>query len=307
MKIKIFCEAGYSYGLGHLKRCVRLKNLLLPFYPDISIYYDGEKIPHERQHCQWSNQAIFFDLLTDTDIAIIDSYQAGLDFYRQASEKTKRLIILDDNCRLHYPQNAIILNGALNAQTLYPTTKNHLCGIEFAIIDKQFFCIKTPQKNVQNILITFGGSDCGQMSQKVVHLIENRPYTNHIVLPLNHKQHIPPLNKNKIYQNISSSKMADLMKQCDIAISAGGGTLNELAMSHVPTLIIPTASNQIFQSQQWALKGVMKITSLKNLNIDLDTIIPMQTRKEMILKSHSIIFGNLLLENLLAIISASKS
>ena len=59
---------------------------------------------------------------------------------------------------------------------------------------------------------------------------------------------------HKIYQNISPKDFARVMRECDIAISAGGQSLYELAQSALPFIIIPTASNQLAQSSAFAKK-----------------------------------------------------
>ncbi|WP_095298765.1 glycosyltransferase [Helicobacter sp. 12S02232-10] len=305
MKIKIFCEAGKNQGLGHLMRCYRLKKMLLDLGYQALIYQSGEENSSLSDfHCKWLDEDKIENLLQETDVAIIDSYEATEHIYQKIMALVKKLIILDDNNRIPYPKNAIILNGALGAQTLYPKTPNHLAGIEFLIFDKIFFCEKTPKPQVQDILITFGGTDPLNITERVITIIKDKPYIFHIVS----RESLKVLKSQKIkpYHNISPSQMADLMQKCDIAISAGGGTLNELAMSQVPTLVIPTAPNQIFQAKNWEKTGAMKITSFQDILRDLDTIVPMKKREKMILKYKNIPFGKLLSNKLQSILRETK-
>ncbi|PAF53994.1 hypothetical protein BKH42_03240 [Helicobacter sp. 13S00482-2] len=301
MKIKILTEAGYPYGLGHFIRCVRLKKILKKHYKDVLIYHYGNKSLKGSQYLNWLDNTTFDWVISNTDIIIIDSYHASKEFYQKAHKTCKKLIILDDTNQSSYPPDCVIINGALGAQQLYPKTKNYLTGIQYALIDKKFLKSKIVKKNIQHILITFGGSDPSNMTQKTLKILDQMHYEKHIILPQKFDSKI--IFSGNYYQNISSSQMATIMRKCDVAISAGGGTLNELAMSKVPTLIIPIAQNQIFQAKQWDLSGGMKLTSLKNLNKDFDTIIPMQKRTEMIEILQNINFGNLLEKELIQIIS----
>ncbi|MDO7253358.1 hypothetical protein [Helicobacter cappadocius] len=301
MKIKIFTEAGYPYGLGHLTRCIRLKKILDQYVKNTTIYHYGVNSIEGSKYLNWLDSAAFDSLILDTDLVVIDSYEANEVFYQKASKFCKKLIVLDDTNRLLYPLNCVIINGALGAQSLYPKKKNYLAGIEYAIIDKIFFDSKISKKDIQNILITFGGSDPENMTEKTLKILDDMPYQKHIILPQRFCG--KPSFKGNYYQNISASQMANIMKKCDVAISAGGGTLNELAMSKTPTLIIPIAQNQIFQSKQWESTGGMKITSLESLDKDFATIIPMKIREEMSQAFQTIRFGNLLLKKIEEIIT----
>lgn len=294
MKIKIFTEAGYSYGLGHLTRCLRLKKILEKYCPDTTLYYEGDDSLNRRaQYLKWLDEDVFGSLISDTDIIVIDSYKADLKIYEKASKISKSLIVLDDTNRLIYPDNRILINGALGGENLYPKTKSNLAGIKYAIVDEIFFDNKKAKKNISNILITFGGSDTSDIIKETLSLLKDKPCQKHIVLPQDYTMQKSCKYEN-FYCNLSSSQMATLMKKCDMAISAGGGTLNELAMSQVPTLIIPIAKNQIFQSEQWQKSGSMKISSLKTLREDFDTITPVQVREKMIEIFSNIEVGSLL-------------
>lgn len=294
MKIKIFTEAGYSYGLGHLIRCIRLKKILEKYCSDVKLYYEGDdSLTRGGQYLQWLDEDVFNSLLSDTDIVIIDSYKADVKIYEKANKISKLLIVLDDTNRLAYPDDRILINGALGAENLYPKTKSNLTGIRYAIIDERFFAPKKAEKNISDILITFGGSKTSEIIKETLNLLKDKDCQKHIIIPQGCT--ITPYSKSEnFYCNISSSQMAALMKKCDIAISAGGGTLNELGMSQVPTLIIPIAQNQIFQARQWQKNGSMKISSLKTLREDFDTITSKQIREKMIKISSSIEFGSLL-------------
>lgn len=302
MKIKIFTEAGYSHGLGHLTRCLRLKKILEKYSSDTQIYYQGDNsLNRGGEYLQWVDEDIFPSLISNTDIIVIDSYKADIKIYQQACKIAKLLIVLDDTNRLIYPDGRILINGALGAENLYPKMESNLTGIKYAIVDKNFFANKKAEKNISNILITFGGSNASDIIKETLNLLKDKDCQKHIVLPQD--TIIKPYSKtDNFYYNISSSQMATLMKKCDIAISAGGGTLNELGMSQVPTLIIPIAQNQIFQSEQWQKNRSMKISSLKTLREDFDTITPVQVREKMIEILSNIEFGSLLPNQLGSII-----
>lgn len=302
MKIKIFTEGGFAYGWGHLKRCIRLKKILEKHSSDIKIYYYGDDFhTQEGEFCLWPSSDVFDSLITNTDIIIIDSYKADITLYEKASRASKLLIVLDDTNRLRYPDGRILINGGLGAENLYKKTDSNLTGIKYAIIDKRFFATKKAKTNISDILITFGASDVLSITKEALDILKDKKCQKHIVLPQD-SSISPVFSSENFYHNLSSSQMASLMQKCDIAISAGGGTLNELGMSQVPTLIIPIAQNQLFQSEQWQKSGSMKISSLKTLNKDFDTITPVRVRKKMIQMTSHIEFGSLLSHKLTEVI-----
>lgn len=306
MKIKIFCEAGSAFGWGHLVRCRRFANLLRAYCSDIFLYCRGDykdisKIQNqafykEKIGFEWFDIKTFESELEDSDVIIIDSYEASDVLYQIAFEKSKLLIVLDDTRRLHYPSEAVILNGALGAQRLYKPSNKNLVGIEFAIVDSRFLYARVAQKFVRNVFLSFGGTNMAEIILKALKTLENFPYTVHIVSPKSYNLSQTP--KQRVYQQLEPAQMADLMKKCDIAITAGGGTLYELAMTQTPTLIIPIALNQKFQSQQWAKTKAMKITNLKNLFQDIKTLELEEVRQDMISKFSNFVFGEKLLPRL---------
>lgn len=81
----------------------------------------------------------------------------------------------------------------------------------------------------------------------------------------------PPKN-TRYYSPLNPLEFSSLMKFCACAISAAGQTLYELALSQTPSLILPIASNQIVQSQEFENSGIFKQTSLKTLAKDFENL-----------------------------------
>lgn len=308
MKIKIFCEAGSVFGWGHLVRCRRFAYLLRACCSDILLCCRGDckdilKIQNqnfykEKIGFEWFDIKTFESELEDSDVVIIDSYEASEVLYQIAFEKSKLLIVLDDTRRLHYPSEAVILNGALGAQYLYKPSNKNLVGIEFAIVDSRFLYSRVTQNFIHNVFLSFGGTNMAEIILKALKILENFSYTIHIVSPKSYNLSQTSNQRVYQYQQLKPTQMADLMKKCDIAISAGGGTLYELAMTQTPTLIIPIALNQKFQSKQWAKTKAMKITNFKNLFQDIKALELQEVRQDMISKFSNFIFGEKLLPRL---------
>ena len=107
-------------------------------------------------------------------------------------------------------------------------------------------------------------------------------------------------NSVKIYHDISD--IAEIMKQCDIAISAGGTTIAELCACGIPTIGFAVAENQTYGLEAYAKDGIVRyagdVRNGKNKvidNIELylrDFASDKKTRERQGKLAHNIIDGN---------------
>jgi len=196
-----------------------------------------------------------FELIKGADIAIIDSYLADSSFYIQIFNLVKIPVYIDDNKRLDYPKG-IVVNGSIYAEELnYPHTNGvtYLLGTKYILLRKEFW--KVPEKKIkekiESVMVTFGGDDAKNMIPKILTFL-NEKYPNLIknVIIGRVFQNIDEIKKyadkntNLIYYP-DAEKMKKIMLESDIAVSAGGQTLYELARVVVPTIGICIAENQL--------------------------------------------------------------
>lgn len=157
---------------------------------------------------------------------------------------------------------------------------NVFYGVRYFVANADFdFARVGKRKRIKHILLTFGASDSQNYTQTTINvlsqIISTQKSTNHIfshkvcahiVLGEFYPHHLTlksiktkkptntPKMTHKIYQNLSTKDFATVMKNCDIAISAGGQSIYEIAQSALPLVIIPTATNQLAQSSAFAKK-----------------------------------------------------
>ncbi|RDU51666.1 hypothetical protein CQA49_09290 [Helicobacter sp. MIT 00-7814] len=262
-------DSGENAGLGHEMRCRKIARLLDSIVPSAQMYF----LPNMHENLQ--------NLPPHADFQganlIVDSY-----FFTRAHFSTlldfapKALLCLDDTNRAVYPKCAFVLNGALNAHKLYENLnkeqrEHYFCGIEYAptlgLFTPNFEC----KKEIENILLCFGGADLQDFSAQSVELLNahfasltpttsptfatTRAPTLHLVLGNFYPHAIPQVRNLKIYRNLTARDFSALMQSCDIAISAGGGTLIELAQCALPCIMVESAPNQHFQIEQFKALG----------------------------------------------------
>ena len=268
MKVIILTEGTGATGYGHLTRCL-----------SICQAFDEKKItPIFIANCDKRGNDILLgvnlvtfnwlaelnklhNIIKAADILIIDSYLASNEVYLDLSQRVPKVIFIDDYQRINYPQG-IILNGTIGAERLdyhnFAQDKM-LLGVKYIPIRKEFWDVadKIHNETVRHILITLGGNDVRNISLTILDAVSKKyPNINYtVVLGSDINKNILPqhlVKKNIALQHsLSAASMLKLMLHSDIAISAAGQTLYELARVGVPTVAIGVAQNQSFNLRGW--------------------------------------------------------
>lgn len=264
----ILTEGSTNTGFGHITRCISLyqafkENGIVPEF-----FVNGDEsikdLLRDLNHkiFNWlREQEILFNLLKIADIVVIDSYLADYEFYKKISESVKVPVYIDDNKRLEYPEG-IVINGVVNAKEFQYLEKKgvtYLLGSQYIPLRKEFWDVpeKEIRENIENILITFGGDDMKNMTPKALKiLVDNFPeVVKNVIIGKGFKnieeiKSVVDRRTNLIYYP-DAEGMKKTMLNSDIAISAGGQTLYELAKIGVPTIAIAVSDNQINNVVGW--------------------------------------------------------
>ncbi len=261
MKVAIVTEGLYNRGYGHITRCLSLyqafeeRNL----FPTLFINGDDECkpfIPETRHEIfDWlNNQDELIKKISDSDIVIVDSYLAPLDLYQRIASVATLAVYIDDYMRLDYPEG-IVVNGSINAEQLGYTNKAgtaYLLGSKYTPLRKDFWTgrEKIIKGDIQSVLITFGGQDLENLTPRLLRmLVRNQPELKKNIVVGSGFRNVDLINEAKddqteIFYSPSAAEMMRIMLESDIAISAAGQTIYELARIGVPTIAITVAQNQ---------------------------------------------------------------
>ncbi|GAA6888157.1 hypothetical protein HpHNI69_05380 [Helicobacter pylori] len=220
-----------------------------------------------------NNISAFLEGVGNDDFLITDSYCLNSKDFYLLKEKAKSLMVIEDkeHAKGFYPKNTKIMNFTLNASKHYHYLSKdyqYYLGVGFYPVDIRFVYERPINTENKEVLITLGGSEQKTLKE-IVKILENKNVNLHIISPYTPKN--PPKNTH-YYSPLSPLEFSSLMKFCACAISAAGQTLYELALSQTPSLIIPIASNQIIQSQEFESLGIFKQTSLKTLAKDFEKL-----------------------------------
>jgi UDP-2,4-diacetamido-2,4,6-trideoxy-beta-L-altropyranose hydrolase len=269
MKIAIITEAGENIGFGHLMRCLsvacRLKSLKIDVEFILNEGFRAEGLLAGFAYKTYSVGGIrgaqIQKLIENTNAVLIDSYQLTLKDYELIAGKAGYLICMDDFLRLKYPPGMVI-NAALDAQKLpYSKSKKnvYVLGVKYAPLRPEFEAAskKLIRKEIQDVLVTLGGDDCRNLTPHARDLVL-KAYPKALVNVViggafkNIDQFKADLNPRvKYYFGVTTGKIIELMGSADVAVSAGGQTLYELARIGTPTLAIGVAQNQHNNLKAW--------------------------------------------------------
>lgn len=200
------------------------------------------------------------------DMVLVDSYSATNRYLEQLSTHTK-IAYMDDMFRVPYPVDMVInynIYGDLLPYQEQTHSRNQafLLGCAYVPLREEFRNVALQKEaeqvphhvreQVQNVLITTGGSDkynlAGQVLGAVLSEEKTKALQYHVVSGA-FNSHLPELEKLEAeYKNVhihtNVTRMSELMQKCDLAISAAGSTMYELCAVGVPTLCFSFVDNQ---------------------------------------------------------------
>jgi spore coat polysaccharide biosynthesis predicted glycosyltransferase SpsG len=260
-KVFILTEGGSRGGFGHVTRCASLYQAFEEqgIKPQLLINGDDFLVPV----VQGQNYLIFnwlerqnelFRVISGADLVVLDSYKADLSFYERVSGAARTPVYFDDMLRLDYPRG-IVVNGAIGAEDLpYPEKSNirYLLGIRYFPLRREFWGAPEKQikEKVEVVLVTFGGSDERNLTPRVLkYLSEYDPHLVKIVIVGSGFENDTEIlkvadSKTRLVCNPDGHTLKKEMMGSDVAISAAGQTLYELAYLGVPTLAVQVIENQ---------------------------------------------------------------
>jgi len=275
MKVCILTEGGRDIGYGHITRCTSICQAFEELGIQSQLIVNGDETIEDLlkgknyKVFNWlDDQQLLFEILDNANIVFIDSYLAEHDIYERISEQVKTAVYFDDDLRIDYPRG-FVLNGAIFAEQLpYPKKEDvtNLLGTMYTPIRREFW--DTPPKlirrEVEMLMVTFGGSDMCNVTPKVQKVLNKTyPYLQKKLIVtrsfanMSEVKKLRDKNTELIYEP-DAIELKEIMQECDIAISAGGQTLYELARVGVPTIGICIAQNQLQNLKGWSKSGFLE-------------------------------------------------
>ena len=273
--LSIITEGGKKYGFGHITRCLSIEKQFQQygFHSNFIINGDESIGPILKTSpyviYNWiEKQNELLTQISDSSLILIDSIQISNQQILAIQHLNIPIIFIDDEKRRNILDTGFVVDWTvLSEQKNYflPKKKNvhYLLGSQYTPLREGFSTTKSNiiKEEIDSILITFGGSDVRNLTPSILKaLVISLPnITKNIVIGAgftNIDKIRAQADKNTYFiLNADSHSMIELMQTNDLAISAGGQTLYELARIGTPTIAILLVENAIDDTLGWEKVG----------------------------------------------------
>ena len=253
----IFSEGDPKRGLGHLSRCSayaaawRQQGGAVQWVVDgddaAAIMLQGERVTWSA----WQQQEVDHN----EAVAIVDSYSASATTLKSIADHFERVLYLDDTERLDYPKG-LVIHAAPGEAKVKSGEAQWLWGPSWQPLRTAFWSIPPRTHfppSITKILVIMGGTDIRQLTPKLVSWLHTHYPEVSIETVVQHP--LPTLSHCTQHHHLNAEQMAELMCQCDLAISSAGQVTYELARCGLPGILIGAADNQAAQLQGWCEGG----------------------------------------------------
>ncbi|WP_135081493.1 hypothetical protein [Terasakiella sp. SH-1] len=269
-KVYIRCDAGGTYGLGHVVRCCNLARefcshnlevvfILQPNAPEgvtfvqengfnciVSHGIVGSEEDFVFLHNLVNAEAPYCLLIDSRDLTVGTSTR-----YRNLS----CLICIDDEKFRDLDCDFLINNNAFAKKTSYPIQNNRtvLCGLEYNFLNKQLFSHEREKKDKTHVLLTTGGEDPGGFTAWLIKNIEPTLFEGYqfdVIIGPSHP--CPEIvfkasqeSALKITHHIAPNGLIPYIKRAHFAFTACGTTCYELIAARIPMFAIAVEDHQL--------------------------------------------------------------
>lgn len=270
-RICILTESGDGIGFGHLTRMTALASQLSQSGDDIVLRVDHKGTGNLPQSQSWQilDWRRNLDVADGMDVVVVDSYLATAADYRALQQRGTKVVAIDDYNRLDYPVQATVNpNPAFDPiQSSSPSEHAHAArigGAPWVLLRPEI--TNTPQKlnhasAITRVVVTLGGSDVHGVLPKLLDcLIDHVPS---MVVIAGNNDYAGKIRAShdcgnvQVHGMLNAAEMAATLAGCDVAVSACGQTLHELAFLGVPFVGIRVGDDQIPNQDHYLQTGLL--------------------------------------------------
>lgn len=275
-------DGNSEIGIGHIMRCVSIADEIKQMGEEVCFVLADECasgllqqkgyryiVLHTAYDCMESEIDVLKQLIEQhkPDLLLVDSYSVTKRYFEELNDIVKTAY-MDDLGNDSYSVKLLINYNVYATDEMYSRAKDcverFILGAKYAPLRKEFRAVECEvAKDVRNVFISTGGSDkynlAGMMLDFFMQDKELKMLNYHVICG-NFNAHEKELEKkaNKfvninLYKNVSN--MAEIMKKCDLAISAAGSTLYELASLSIPSIVFSFADNQKKATEAFGFYG----------------------------------------------------
>lgn len=292
-------DGGKDIGMGHIMRTMALANDFKKDEEVRRVFYITKNEPSAVKKLKENDFEVIIiekNLTYEKEIEkvkeiikreevnrlITDSYKIDQNYLIEMRKEVDKLVTIHDYAPFAFPSH-VVINGNVYAEDLdyesYYGDTEFLLGTDYLLLRKEFRNLPEIEvrDKVQNILVTVGGYDLRNLTPKIIRALNELDLDEiedqyidkenlHIDIVIgpsfdNLDQIVVEVEKSNldISLNFNVKKMSKLMIRSDIAISSGGSTLYELAITKTPALVLLQADNQVRVAEKLDGKSIFNL------------------------------------------------
>ena len=303
MKQIIFrADSNHSIGMGHVMRCLSIADAAMSVGCEVQFIISDDTVSDLIQERGYKAIVLNSDYKSmelelklwpkdlRVDYLIVDSYYVTKHYLLELKHRVNatggKLVYIDDVLSFPYPVDILIDYGVYSDEIAYHTLykgereePRFILGVLYTPLRAMFRRIapRIQPVDVKNVLVSTGGSDELHLSLAIVYeLIGTEPSIRfdrfyHILLGTMNpdKEEIKKIASETdnifLYENVTDMK--SLIESCDLAVSAAGSTLYEIAVCGVPLITYSIADNQIPGAESFERLGLaVNVGDLRDLS-----------------------------------------
>ncbi len=270
IKTLFLVETGH--GIGHLTRCLNLARFFEKKYNTTSFFLtlggQGiEKINYEKQSLprklSWKIIEQKLEKIKP-DILVMDILNIHKEILKNINKKKIISVVIFDFLLKKSIPSDITVNHNLNMVDYKSKFSECLLGPKYVILGDYFRNHKkTIKKEVNSLMVSMGGSDPKNYTNKLIEVLRGFDLNIDIVVALSLKnkkkikKRTAQLNNFNLRLNLNNRKIAKLMRENDILLSTAGNTMYEAAAIGLPNIVFCNHLKHYQAATSFEKKGIV--------------------------------------------------
>ena len=270
MQFYIKTDANEDIGSGHLQRCLNLAEFLKSEH-DVTFLFCNtsnliiNEVKKNFKTIVFQDNKNLLDKIKKNlkknkyNFLILDDYSTNYTWEKAINNHFSKVLIIGDHlnkkhyCDFYLNQNVIDDKSQKSLLKKFSSIKC-LLGPKYALLDKNYLRYAKKEKNqiyLKNIIISFGGSDKENLTDKVLSILSQRKFNQFkikVAIGRNY-QYFNDLSKkyksnNRIIFYKGLNSLAKINHNSDLSIGAGGISTWERLCLSLPSLVFLVSDNQ---------------------------------------------------------------
>jgi UDP-2,4-diacetamido-2,4,6-trideoxy-beta-L-altropyranose hydrolase len=286
-KLLIRADASVAMGTGHVMRCIALAQAWQDAGGSVVFLTAAPSQSMRERLLAEEMEVVLLKLLPgspeDTQRTVelaqqlaaawivVDGYHFDSSYQRGIKESQRKLLFVDDTGKAAPYCADVVLNQNLHAdERMYPQREPYtrlLLGARYTMLRRDFIAAREPKRPTvpvaRRLLVTMGGSDPDNITEKVLEMLQilELPGWEAVVVLGQGNPNAEALSEIIVSAGLPvkldrNADMARLMLWADLAVTAGGTTVWELACMGVPAIAMSRGEQERLLLQAAAAHGI---------------------------------------------------